>query len=747
MTIRVCVIGCGAIAQQYHLPALQRVDGAKLVALVDPSQASLDRLGKQYNVEILAQNLEDLSLTSIDAAIIATPSGLHAAASIKLLSAGIHVFVEKPMAITATDALKMVEIASEKNCCLGVGLFRRLYNSSILVKRCIHENWLGRPLRFEAEEGFLFDWPSHTLAGMRRETSGGGVLMDTGTHTLDLLIYFFGSSPSIISYEDNAFGGVESDCKAVLSFNKDGHDVRGVLQLSRTRPLRNRFRIEFENGSIELPTTEKSKLKVEPISKILDSSNTDLVVDTEIKIAGGIDCTAKDIFYKQLSDWVDSIRSSKEGCTTGKDAIHVSKAIDQCYRIKSQLEEPWVLSKPKDNQPKIAPMRVLITGASGFIGCRIAEVLSLRHNLSVVGMVRRASTASGIARLPIELVQADLRSADQVHKAVKGIDLIVHCAYGTDWGEGSAIRDTTVTGTKNLLDAAVSHGVKNIIHLSTWAIYGENAKGMVSEKTKPLPGDDLYSTTKLEAENLFQNAKYKSINAMVLRLTNVYGPFSKPYTIRVVRDILRGVPLKFGSLELQSNLVYVDNVVRSVELGLALMQSKEIGKETLLISDRDQLTWQDYFRHLADQLGTELNELTPEDERVVQHYSPEKTSVFRHCLRSTREAFSSNEMMNLMKKIYRSDPVGTVPRWVIERNRKLRAYVIDTFLSGDSRNDTKQPSQSLRIDPMLYRLYTRNVDVDLSKSLEMLGDYSSVSVEDALSITSKWVAEYRRLMQ
>jgi hypothetical protein len=104
-------------------------------------------------------------------------------------------------------------------------------------------------------------------------------------------------------------------------------------------------------------------------------------------------------------------------------------------------------------------------------------------------------------------------------------------------------------------------------------------------------------------------------------------------------------------------------------------------------------------------------------------------------------------MMSLLKKIYRSDPIGTAPRWLVERNRKLRAYLIDTFLSGESQFDTKQPSQSFGIDPMLYKLYTRNVDVDLSKSLELLGDYSSVSVEDALSITSKWVVEYRRLMQ
>jgi predicted dehydrogenase/nucleoside-diphosphate-sugar epimerase len=745
MTIRVGVIGCGAIAQQYHLPALHRVDGAKLVALVDPSQASLKRLGMQYNVKILSQKLEDLPLASIDAAIIATPSNLHAATSMKLLSEGIHVLVEKPMAITADDAFKMVEIASEKNCCLGVGLFRRQYHSSILVKRCIHENWLGRPLRFEADEGFLFDWPSHTLGGMRRETSGGGVLMDTGTHTLDLLIYFFGTSPTIISYEDNAYGGVESDCKVVLSFDKDGCEVRGVLQLSRTRPLRNRFRIEFENGYIEVPTTEKSKIKFVPNSEIFPSS-IDLEVDTEVKIAGSRDCTVEDVFHKQVSDWLGSIRSSKEACTTGKDAIHVSKAIDQCYQMKSQLEEPWVFSKAKGDQPAIAPLRVLITGASGFIGSRIAEVLSLRHNISVVGMVRRAATASRIARLPVELVQADLLSVDQVSKAVKGVDLIVHCAYGTDWGEGSAIRETTVTGTRNLLDAAVLHGVRNVIHLSTWAIYGLNAQGIVSEETEPLPGDDLYSRTKLEAEQLFQKTKYKSINALVLRLTNVYGPFSKPFTIRVVRDILRGVPLKFDSLGSQSNLIYVDNVVRAVELGIALMQSKGIGKETSLISDRKQLTWQDYFGYLADQLGVDLNELSPENERLVSGYVPEKIDVISHWFRSTRDAFSSTEMMGLMKRIYRSDPIGTAPRWIIERNRKLRLHLTDTFLNRESKFQPKPPSH-FDIDPLLYGLYTRKVDVDLSKSLELLGDYSSVSVEDSLSITAKWVKEYRRLMQ
>ena len=167
----------------------------------------------------------------------------------------------------------------------------------------------------------------------------------------------------------------------------------------------------------------------------------------------------------------------------------------------------------------------------------------------------------------------------------------------------------------------------------------------------------------------------------------------------------------------------------------------------MLISDRDRLTWQHYFRHLADQLGTELKELTPEEERLVQGYVPGKTSIYSHWLRSTREAFSSNEMISLLKKIYRSDPIGTAPRWLVERNRKLRSYIIDKILSGESQVDKNQPSQSFGIDPMLYGLYTRKVDVDLSKSRELLGDYSSVSVEDALSLTSKWVAEYRRLMQ
>src|SRR5262245_30370488 len=118
--IRLALIGCGAIAEQMHLPVLAGHEGLKLSALVDRDERRAARLAKGYGMPTVFRDVDDLPDGSIDAAILATPPFHHAPGSIALMRRGIHVLVEKPMALSLAEAEEMCRVADECGVLLAV---------------------------------------------------------------------------------------------------------------------------------------------------------------------------------------------------------------------------------------------------------------------------------------------------------------------------------------------------------------------------------------------------------------------------------------------------------------------------------------------------------------------------------------------------------------------------------------------------------------------------------------------------
>src|SRR5829696_7481935 len=115
---------------------------------------------------------------------------------------------------------------------------------------------------------------------------------------------------------------------------------------------------------------------------------------------------------------------------------------------------------------RMAERTILVTGAGGFIGARAVEVLHEARIGQVKAGLRRWSSGARVGRLPVELVQCDIRDAEQVRQALRGVTDVVHCAVsGTD-------RDTIVEGTRVLLQGALDAGVRKVVHLSTIDVYG-----------------------------------------------------------------------------------------------------------------------------------------------------------------------------------------------------------------------------------------------------------------------------------
>jgi predicted dehydrogenase len=141
---------------------------------------------------------------------------------------------------------------------LSVGMTRRFLHSGQFAKWAIDGGLLGEIHSFELMDGFVFGWPLATDFFFRKELAGGGTLIDAGVHALDQVLWWLGEVETFEYYDDN-FGGVESECKLHLTMTSGVH---GVVELSRTRNLRNTAIIRGERGELEVGLIDnRSKLK------------------------------------------------------------------------------------------------------------------------------------------------------------------------------------------------------------------------------------------------------------------------------------------------------------------------------------------------------------------------------------------------------------------------------------------------------------------------------------------------------
>ena len=241
-------------------------------------------------------------------------------------------------------------------------------------------------------------------------------------------------------------------------------------------------------------------------------------------------------------------------------------------------------------------LRILVTGAGGFIGGRVVEVL---HRLGpdrggVRAGVRRWASAARIGRLPIEIVPCDLADPNQIDAACEGVTAIVHCAVGLG-------ADAT-TQMRNLLETAERHRVSRIVHLSTMEVYGE-AAGDIDERHEldPDGGHTHYARLKIELERLCRQYIDRGLPLVILRPTIVYGPFSESWTVELAQRLLSSSwSLPEQASQGTCNLLYVDDLIAAILLAL---QSERALGETFNVNGGERLTWNEYFTAFGGALG------------------------------------------------------------------------------------------------------------------------------------------------
>jgi predicted dehydrogenase len=326
--MNIVIVGCGAVTEISHLPALAKL-GVTPAALVDRDGERARELAEAVGVPVAAVALEEVA-DPIDGAVVATPPASHRGITLELIQRGAHVLVEKPLALTAVEGEEMVRTAVDAGVTLSVGLMRRRLAAARWVQAALAAGVLGTIESFRFEEGGRYNWPIATDSSFRQETAGGGVLIDTGAHTLDLLQWWLGDS-DVVDYRDDSYGGVEADCRIELELAVGG---RGTVGLSRTRAMPNTAWISGSRGSLEVSLIE-NRIVTDPPS-LARQSFADFRAD-RLPEQG-----FEELFVGQLEGWMRAMRGDTGDTVSATEALATMGLIADCYANRRSLEMGWM---------------------------------------------------------------------------------------------------------------------------------------------------------------------------------------------------------------------------------------------------------------------------------------------------------------------------------------------------------------------------------------------------------------------
>jgi len=223
--LRVGVAGCGQIARYLHIPGYVNCPKAKLVALYNHRLETVADLREKYPQAKIYDDYERfLSESGVQAISICTPNVMHAEMTIAALNRGIHVLVEKPMAVTLADARAMIEAAHQNGVLLMVGQTERYTPCYRKALEIIQSGVLGRIHLIRTMLGHAgpFHWSPRGRWFITFSLAGMGVIGDLGVHKADMIRYLTGQEVESVAAFKAAFETEEVEDNAVAVLRLSG---------------------------------------------------------------------------------------------------------------------------------------------------------------------------------------------------------------------------------------------------------------------------------------------------------------------------------------------------------------------------------------------------------------------------------------------------------------------------------------------------------------------------------------------
>lgn len=339
----------------------------------------------------------------------------------------------------------------------------------------------------------------------------------------------------------------------------------------------------------------------------------------------------------------------------------------------------------------------LVTGAGGFIGGWVAEMLYLK-NQPVRAGVHRWSGAARPARFRMDIVPCNIMSPAELDEAMKDVTCVIHCAKGAD--------ESISQSTRNVLETAYRHGVERFVHVSTTAVFGEQS-GSIDETFPCQSMQDAYADNKILAEEACWEYYRKGLPVVILRPPIVYGPFSKTFTVNLAYKLLSGNWGIFkGSADGICNLIYASDLVNGILL--ASHSENAIG-QVFILNGPELPTWNEYFERFNDALG--LPPLTVYENQGIDF------------------------------KIGLMEPIRGSIKFM--RNHFERFIKLVASKNRQARRAMKFVETRMKTAPSLHdlKLYRRNVHYSSEKAHHILNYQPNVGLNEGLQMSAQWLEQ------
>jgi nucleoside-diphosphate-sugar epimerase len=233
-------------------------------------------------------------------------------------------------------------------------------------------------------------------------------------------------------------------------------------------------------------------------------------------------------------------------------------------------------------------MTVAITGANGFVGARVAQMLTAGGMGTKLRLLSRRAT-----RQPGAIV-ADMLDPRSVRAALEGCHAVIHCAF--DFQDMAANFDIA----KTLATECVAIGAR-LVHISTAAVHEPFPDGEMDESHVPVPAGSDYKKVKLHIEQmLLRRGRDSGLDLVILQPTVIYGAHGRAWTDSPIRELLTGtvvLPMEGNGL---CNPVYIDDVCDAV---IAALTAPDASGERFLINGPGPVTWAEFYTAYRDMLG------------------------------------------------------------------------------------------------------------------------------------------------
>lgn len=337
--LKVGVIGVGSISDNHILSYIAN-ENCELYAFCDINEKTLKTKGERYSVTRLFMDKDEMlrACPEIDIVSVCTWNCAHAECSIAALNAGKHVLCEKPMAMNAEEAEKMLEAAKRNNKLLMIGFVRRYGNDCSVIKDFVDTGDFGEIYYAKATYLRRAGAPGGWFG--EKQLSGGGPLIDLGVHVIDLARYVAGNPKPVSAYGATFHKlGNRDHLKLTRRYNQNKEKDKFDVEDFATAMIRfdNGFVLSVEASfslnigkniaTVELMGT-KAGFVLDPEVKIFTEQNGYL---TNVSFDSSTALSFDGLFENEIAHFIECIKNGLPCRSPAEDGVEIMKILDAIY--------------------------------------------------------------------------------------------------------------------------------------------------------------------------------------------------------------------------------------------------------------------------------------------------------------------------------------------------------------------------------------------------------------------------------